>query len=56
MHIKTKKLPTSWTDSISSVMAKAIPSCCINFKRHKVYKDGELLANFGIIAQLKVVN
>ena len=30
----TQKLPTSWTDSISSVMAAAIPSCCINFKRH----------------------
>ena len=39
----TQKLPTSWTDSISSVMAAAIPSCCINFK---VYKGGEFLAKF----------
>ena len=31
-------LPSDWTGVISTILAKALPFCCIVFKRLKIYK------------------
>ena len=33
-----------WTNVISTILAEALPFCCIDFKRHKIYRKGNRIA------------
>ena len=39
----TVTLPPDWTSAISKALSALLPYCCLNFKRHKLYKNGDKL-------------
>ena len=36
---KTKMLPSHWTKVFSDALIATFPYCCVNFKRHKLFKN-----------------
>ena len=39
----TVTLPPDWTSAISKALSALLPYCCLNFKRHKLYKNSDKL-------------
>ena len=52
----TVTLPPDWTSAISKALSVLLPYCCLNFKRHKLYKNSDKLFKCWYFAPLKVVN
>ena len=47
-------LPTDWTDIMSSKLNEVIPSCCIVFKRHNIFKcNSEKLGKFWFYCKIE---